>query len=254
MKIVGIIPSRYNSTRFPGKALAPIGNKPMIAHVCEAALACRELDEVYVATDSSEIKAVCSKYGFSVIVTKDRHLTPTSRIWETTKAVSADLYIMIGGDEPLISPADIKKVVDAAVSFHSKSLSGGNDVPFVVNAMTAVTDLEEIKDPSNIKIVYNEERECLYVSRSPIPYHKEYTAPSYMKFVSIGAYTRESLDFFSVTAPGLLEQAEECDLLRFLEHHKKIYLTDIGSPTLSVDTPKDLEKVIHLIKLKGVLK
>lgn len=253
MKIVGIIPSRYNSTRFPGKALALIGNKPMIAHVCEAALACGELDEVYVATDSPEIKAACVECDFPVIMTKATHLTPTSRVWEAAGTVSADLYVMIGGDEPLISPTDIKKVVDKAVYSYNMSLSDDNDTPFVINAMTAVTDSMEANDSSNIKMVFNQENQCLYVSRNLIPRNKSISAPICMKFVSIGAYTKNALDFFAETAPGILEQTEECDLLRFLEHHKTVYLTDIGSHTLSVDTPEDLERVSHLLNLKGAL-
>lgn len=253
MKIVGIIPARYNSTRFPGKALSLIGNKPMIAHVCAAADACPALDEVFVATDSTEIREACEKYSVSVIMTKKTHLTPTSRIREAAETVKADLYMMIGGDEPLISPADIKKVADAAVSFYKQGLEGNLGAPPVINAMTAVTDSREIKDPSNIKMVYNREMDCLYISRNPIPYHRVNTSPPCMKFVSIGAYTRESLDFFVETAPGVLEQTEECDLLRFLEYHRQVHLIDIGSRTLSVDTPEDLERVIHLLTLKGVL-
>lgn len=252
MKIVGIIPVRYNSTRFPGKALALLEGKPMLCHVYAAAASCDMLDSVYVATDSPEIAAVCSTFGFPVIMTKSCHKNPTSRVGEAAARVDASLYVMIGGDEPLITGENIKLTVETAVRMGKAAAPLNNpsiaDTFPIVNAVTVIKDYDEISDPSNIKMIATETNELLYATRSPLPYSKQPHTVTYRKFVSIGVYTKEALDFFASVPQSLLEQAEEFDLLRFIEHRKKVMLADIESRTLSVDTPEDLERVKHIIK------
>lgn len=246
MKIIGIIPSRYHSTRFPGKALALLDGRPLLCHVCQAALQSRCLDEILVATDSVEIQRVCQACGFTAVMTSSEHRTPTARVKEVSDSYSADLYVMIGGDEPLLSPDDIRTVVEqASRRFQSQ------DVPAVINASGIMTDPAEVLDPSNIKVVCNEDGEGLYASRSPIPYPKGTLDCRYRKFVSIGVYTKEALDFFVSTPPGLLERTEEFDLLRFLEHRRRVFFVDIKGRTLSVDTPADLVRVESLITSCG---
>lgn len=243
MKIVGMIPARYNSTRFPGKALALLDGRPMLCRIVEAARESGVLTQIYVATDSPEIKECCASFGYPVIMTKSGHSNPTSRIKEAAEQAAADLYVMIGGDEPLITPSMIRLVTKEALAINAQN----GKKPFVINAMTSSLDAPEVFDPSNIKIVCNEKNEALYASRSPIPFPKGNLGFSYKKFVSIGVYTAEALTFFTSTPPGLLEQTEEFDLLRFMEHGKIVYFIDIKAPALSVDTPKDLERVNALI-------
>lgn len=258
MKIVGIIPVRYNSTRFPGKALALLAGRPMLCHVHEAAAGCDVLDSVYVATDSPEIRAVCDAFSFPVIMTGSYHKNPTSRVKEAAEQVEADLYVMIGGDEPLITSGNIRQTVGTAQRFYETTGSDPSvfrEPPYVVNAVTAIEDAAELSDVTNIKVVSSEAGELLYASRSPLPYAKESPGSYksgiiYRKFVSIGVYTKEALRFFASTPQSPLEQAEECDLLRFIEHRKIVLLTDIGTHTLSVDTPADLEQVKDILKIK----
>lgn len=249
MKIVGIIPSRYNSVRFPGKALADLDGTPMVCRVCQSALNCKLLDEIHVATDSPEIRAVCEERGFSVIMTGSHHENPTSRMKEVSDRIRADRYVMIGGDEPLLTAADIGLVIGSALS--AQKAAGAcpeTEQIYVVNAMTAISRQEEAADPTNIKIVCGEGNLGLYASRLPIPFSGKEPSSPHRKFVSIGVYTKEALDFFAAVSPGPLELAEECDLLRFMEHKKNILFADIKNHTHSVDTPKDLELVQRILQ------
>lgn len=255
MKIAGIIPARFNSTRFPGKALADIDGTPMVCRVCRTALSCTALDEVWVATDSPRIREVCGAYGFSVIMTGNFHKNPTSRVKEASDRIDADLYVMIGGDEPLVTETDIERVVAEALRVRERSGSAGLEpetpLPWVVNAMTGTEGRAELDDPTNIKVVCDGQNFGLYLSRLPLPFPEKDAEYPHKKFVSIGVYTKEALDFFAATPQGLLERAEECDLLRFIEHRKPVLFTDIRHHTHSVDTPADLRLVTGSLSQKG---
>lgn len=255
MKVVGIIPVRYNSTRFPGKVLALLEGKPMLCHVYGAAASCDMFDHVYVATDSSEIKAVCDTFGFPTIMTKSCHKNPTSRVCEVSDLILSDLYVMIGGDEPLITAGDIKTTIEAAIHALSPVTVGTTDdavrTVSVVNAVTVIENRDEIDDVSTIKMISTGTDELLYATRSPLPWSKHGHSVTNRKFVSIGVYTKEALNFFAAASQSELERLEEFDLLRFLEYHKRIRLVDIGSSTLSVDTPDDLARVKHILKRRS---
>lgn len=243
MKIISVIPTRYSSTRFPGKALALLEGRPLIWYACEAARLSRIFDELIIATDSQDIQDACSAYGFSSILTAAGHQTPTDRLKEVSDRIPADLYVMIGGDEPLVSPQDIRLVTETALQIRETGVS-------VVNASGIMDEPSEVLDPSNLKLVCSAEGRGIYLSRSPIPYPKGTLDFKYRKFVGIGAYTREALDFFAASPPGILEQREVCDLLRFIEHQKPVRFIDIPGRTLSVDTPADLDRVKLLLQAK----
>lgn len=244
MRIVGMIPARLNSSRFPGKVLALLGDRPLLWHVFDAARLSGVFDDIFVVCDHDRIWEVCRGFGIPCLMTGDGHLNPTSRIWEAAGQVDADFFVMMGADEPLVAPGDIRSVVDAAVdAMGDKAGAHGPDRPCVVNAMAAVSSAPEVFDPGNIKIVCRRDGRGLYASRGPIPYPKGSLDYSYRKFVSIGVYTKEALEFFASTLQGRLEQIEEFDLLRFMEHGKFVLFVDITGFTLSVDTPKDLERV-----------
>lgn len=240
MRIVGMIPARLDSTRFPGKVLALLGDRPLFWHVYHAAVSSGMFDAVYVASGHESIREACGTYQIPCLTTGSGHQNPTSRICEAAGQVDADLYVMIGADEPLITPGDIKLVTEKAVKAMT---SPDADKPFVVNAMAAISSAPEVFDCANIKIVCSGSQKGLYASRSPIPYPKGSLDYQYKKFVSIGVYTREALNFFDSTCKGLLEEIEEFDLLRFMEHGKTVLFAEIPGSTLSVDTPKDLERV-----------
>lgn len=243
MKIAGIIPARYGSSRFPGKPLAELDGEPMLLHVFRYASQARFLDSVTVATESPRIEAACMELGIPVLLTAPDHENPTSRLCEAAGRIPADLYVMIGGDEPLLTGGDIDRVTDAAVS----RFAAGPDSLFVVNAMAPVLSPAEALDASNIKIVCGGSGRGLYASRSPVPYPKGALDFTYMKFASIGVYSRASLNFFSHMPKGLLETVEEFDLLRFMERDVPVYFIDTGHVSLSVDTKKDLTQAERML-------
>lgn len=231
MKIIAVIPSRYNSTRFKGKALADICGKPMVWWVYQQVLKVTNINEVYVATDSEEIYDVCIKFGMNVLMTSNKHDTPTSRLYEVSTLTDGDKYVFVGGDEPLINPAAIEKVVKTAIDNDS----------FAVNAMTTIKTAPEVLDFTNIKVVSNTDGYLLYTTRSPLPYPKGGLDFEYFKFVGIGVFSREALAFYDSTPKSKLEKIEECDLLRFVEKFKKVRMVEVEVNNISVDTPKDLE-------------
>ena len=238
MKIIGVIPARYGSTRFQGKPLADICGKPMIWWTYQQAKKVKKLDELYVATDSEIIKNACIDNDINVIMTSDKNNTPTDRIYEVSTKYMADFYISINGDEPLIEPKTIKAVIPNSVKSDK----------YVANIITTITDPVEVIDFTNLKVVTNDEGRGIYISRSPIPYPKGSMDCNYKKHVGVYAFNKEALEFYHNTKRGMLETIEDIDLLRFIENQININFIDAECKTLSVDTPKDLKKVANIIK------
>lgn len=251
MKITAFIPARMNSVRLPGKALKEIDGLPMVVRVCRAAKDSGVFDAVFAATDSPEIAEACRRHGFDVIMTGSAHETPTSRVAEAASRCESGLYAMIGGDEPLLTGEIIRNFVQQALPVlgdgtDTPSASPEKQPPFAVNAMAPLQTEAETDSASVIKVVCDRTGRGLYLSRSPIPFRKGPSPAQPRKFVSIGLYTAEALRFFCETPPGILEQSEHIDLLRFLEQGKTVHFLDIPGNTCSVDTPKDLEYVRRL--------
>ena len=240
MKIVGVIPSRYASTRFPAKGLADIFGKPMIWWVYQQVKKTQGLDEVVLAIDHPKVKEVCEGYGLPYIMTKDSHPEHISRIWEVSEKIQADYYICVNGDEPLIDPFSIEKVLPHEVMTQ----------PFFRGAMRYLTDPAETIDFANIKIAAADDGRCVYMSRTPVPYPRGTLLIQYKKYVGIECFNKAALDFFVSTPMGNLERAEDIDHLRFLENGHAIYFQLVDSESLSVDTPKDLEKVKIIMREK----
>lgn len=242
MKIVAVIPSRYQSSRFPGKPLADICGKPMVWWVYQQCKKINEFDEVYVATDSDLIKGTCEKYGMNVVMTRDDHPTHVHRIHEVSEKIDSDYYAVICGDEPLIDPKTIEAVIPE--NNHEEFYVGG--------VCRYFSDPAEVIDPANIKVVTNNNEECILLSRSPIPFPYKTIMFKYKKVVGVECYNKKSLDFFVNTEKGFLESIEDVTLQRFLENKIHIKYKLVDSLSLSVDTPRDLEKVISIMKEKKV--
>ena len=228
MRFVGVIPARYESSRFLGKLLKDICGKPMIWWVWRNATCVKELDEIYVATDSNRIKKVCEKYDINVIMTSSEHKTGTDRIAEVATKVDADYYINIQGDEPLVSSETIKSCI----------LTKGN----VVNLMTKIVKKEDITDITIPKVVVDVNSNAIFLSRLQIPYPKG-TEASYYKQVCVYKFSKERLKDFKLMERGPVEQAEDIEILRFIEHEIPVKMVEIKQDTISVDTPDDLKKV-----------
>ncbi len=239
MKIICVIPARAESSRFFEKPLALICGKAMIQWVYEH---CKEVscfDEVYVATDSERIRAFCQSFGAEVMMTSSRHDTATERLYEVSTRIEADLYVMVNGDEPLLTSDYIVQCIPDDLQVEGL---------FVSNLMTDFTNPVEVVDSSNLKIVTAADHRCLFISRSPIPYPKGNMNYIYHKFVGVGAFTRKALEFYHNTPRGPIEKIEENDSFRFIENHVPIYYYNCHCKSLSVDTPKDIQAVEEYIK------
>ncbi|MDR2650269.1 MAG: 3-deoxy-manno-octulosonate cytidylyltransferase [Clostridiales bacterium] len=238
MKTVGVIPARYASFRFPGKPLADIHGKPMVWWVYRNAKSVKELSEVYVATESNIIADECAKYDIPVIMTSDNCPTGTDRVAEVAQQISADLYCVIMGDEPLVKASDVCALIEKA------RLTPQTSAVMIVRRFDHLPD---IVNNTTIKIALNNDGRVIFMSRSPIPYPKASLDFDYYKNIGAYIFTKDVLDFYLQTPVGALEQIEEIELLRLLENGKYVQAVIVESDSLSVDTPKDLERAKKIL-------
>lgn len=239
MKIVGVIPARYESTRFRGKPLAMICGKPMVYWVYHQVLKVHEIDEVYVATENQRIVDVCKENGIKVLLTSDRHKTGTDRLGEVASIIEADYYINIQGDEPLIEPETIEKVVRKVIENENFS---------VVNSMTKIKTESDINSDTCVKVVVNANRRLIYFSRSPIPYPKSGQNITYYKHLGLYGLKRDALLWFANAERGMVEQIEDIEMMRFLENGYDIEIVEVDSETIAVDRPEDVYRVENEMK------
>ena len=229
MKIICVIPARRESTRFFNKPMAEILGKPMVQWVYEHCKEVAEFSAVYVATDSEEIKERCESFGAEVVMTSSDHDTATERLYEVSTKIDADLYVMVNGDEPLLTREAIVRCIPSEIEEGSL---------YVSNLMTDFSNPVEVVDATNLKIVTDAHDRCLFISRSPIPYPKGNMDYVYHKFVGVGAFNRKALDFYHNTPRGPIEKIEENDSFRFIENNVPIYYYNCHCKSLSVDNRK----------------
>ncbi|HYX09299.1 MAG TPA: 3-deoxy-manno-octulosonate cytidylyltransferase [Bacteroidales bacterium] len=245
-KIIGIIPARYASTRFPGKPLADVLGKPMIQRVYEQAM--KALPFVFVATDDKRIEEAVMGFNGKVIQTSTDHQSGTDRIAEAVRKITNrtdetyDIVVNIQGDEPFILPEQLKLLVSC---FTEKTDTQ------IATLVRKVTDNEDIFNENYPKVVLNCRNEALYFSRSPIPFLRNKdrntwaTAHTYYKHLGIYAYRTDVLEAITRLEPSSLELAESLEQNRWLENGYKITVAVTDQENLSVDTPEDLEKIIR---------
>lgn len=235
MKTIGVIPCRYQSSRFPGKPLVLIDGKPMMWHVYQRALESNILDEVYIATDDERIVKVADKYKINIIMTSDKHETGTDRVAEVASKIQADYYVNIQGDEPFIEPEAIKSVVKAIINCD-------NPLVQATNAYTPMQDISDVIDTNTVKVVMDVNQQALAYSRQPIPYPKANIA-KYNKQLGLYAFKQSGLQIFSENAPANLESIEGVEMYRLLEHGYSVQMVETNDTSISVDTPSDLIRV-----------
>ena len=243
MRVIIVIPARYRSSRFPGKPLVKLLGKPMIIWVAELSAKAVGKENVYIATDDSKIQKTVIQMGYNVVMTSENCLTGTDRLAEVAKKIEADIYINVQGDEPLVDPTDIQKVIDLKKQYP-------NDV---INGYTKMEKDENPQSLSKPKIIFTEDKRMVYISRQPLPGFKDpkYTSKVYYKQVCIYAFNREELlTFGNFGRKSKLEESEDIEIIRFLEWGKKIRLVETQSGSLAVDEPKDVEKVEEILKNK----
>ena len=199
-----------------------------------------EFDQVVVATDDDRIRKACEKYNIEVVMTSDSHPTHVNRIHEVSEKIHSDYYLVICGDEPLISVDVIKAALP--------SLYRSNKDFYVGGLCRYMSDPAEVIDPANIKVVTNNNEECVLLSRAAVPFPYKTILFKYKKVVGVECYNKKALDFFVSTPKGFLEKIEDVTLQRFLENKIHIKYQLVDSVSLSVDTPRDLEKVKSIIE------
>ncbi|MFQ5866967.1 MAG: 3-deoxy-manno-octulosonate cytidylyltransferase [bacterium] len=244
MKIIGIVPARYDSKRFPGKVLADILGKPLIQRVYEQAKKVELLHDVVIATDSEEIFKVVENFEGKAIMTSSNCKSGTDRLAEVATGLVADIFVNIQGDEPLISPEVISKVAQALIE--DKTID-------IATVARKITTQEELNNPNVVKVVIDNNGFALYFSRAQIPYVRhplELKSLSFVSYKHIGlyAYRREFLLNFVRMEQGLLEKVEHLEQLRALENGYKIKVVITQYDSIGVDTQEDLEKVRKILK------
>ena len=236
MKTVIIIPARYKSTRFPGKPLTLIQGKPMILWVAELCAEVLPAEFVYVATEDFQIKEIVEKAGFNVVMTSNKCLTGTDRLAEAATQIEADIYVNVQGDEPLLNPADILKIIEAKKMYPNE----------VINGYSKIGDNEEPESVNIPKVVFNENQQMVYMSRNLVPgtKTKEFVPPNYYKQVCIYAFNKQELsDYSEFGRKGTLEYYEDIEILRFLDIGVNIRVVETKSVSLAVDVPIDVIRV-----------
>ena len=240
-KVIGMIPSRMNSTRFPGKALALILGKPMIYWVYKSASKVKKLDEIFVATSDKEIEECCNKYNIPCICNKTNETTAAQKIAIESDNLDGDIYINIQGDEPLIDPGAIESIID--VMLNDESLE-------YVGLKSKITNEEEFYDRNVVKVVTDNDNFAMYFSRSPIPYEFEY-GKAY-RVMGLYGYTKEFLQNFKNSEKSDLEKLEHgIEMLRVMEKGHKIKLIDINYKSIGVDLKEHIKEVEKIMLENG---
>jgi 3-deoxy-manno-octulosonate cytidylyltransferase (CMP-KDO synthetase) len=240
-RILGVIPARYASSRFPGKALATIAGKSMLQHVYERASQARYLTHLVIATDDERIEAAARSFKAPVRRTRPDHLSGTDRVAEVASADSATIIVNIQGDEPLIDPG----AIDLAVL----SIYDEPDV-HMGTLRKRIEDPAEIGNPNVVKVVTDRFSNAIYFSRSPIPYVREVRDAAYYKHIGLYVYRRDFLLNYSTLPVGPLEEYERLEQLRALENGFRIRVGETDYESLGVDTPEDLQRVSSLFEVK----
>ena len=231
-----LIPARYASSRYPGKPLVPLLGKPMILWVCELSARAVGQDHVFVATDDQRIAEVAQNAGFNALMTASSALTGTDRLAEAAAMIDYDIYVNVQGDEPLAEPEDIRRCIALKTERPE----------YIINGFCRIGHDE---DPSCVnipKVITNEARVMVYMSRKPLPAFKETrNAPErYMKQVCIYGFSGQDLeDFVSFGRKSILERSEDIEILRFLELGRKIQMFECTPGSLAVDVPDDVCRV-----------
>ncbi|RYF95432.1 MAG: 3-deoxy-manno-octulosonate cytidylyltransferase [Chitinophagaceae bacterium] len=243
MKILGIIPARFASSRFPGKPLIDIAGRSMIQHVYERSRLASSLADVVVATDDERIAQTVRDFGGESITTSTDHQSGTDRCAEVALAIPGyDAVINIQGDEPFIDPEQIDLVA-------KQLLKSGTQIATLIKK---IQDPSQLFDPNTPKVVIRTNGEALYFSRTPIPYQRNYLAEewlahhTYYRHIGIYGYATNVLAELTKLPVSLLETTEQLEQLRWLEHGYRIQTAITELETVAVDTPEDLERIKKL--------
>lgn len=242
-EVVAVIPARWGSSRFPGKVLAELAGRPVLLHVLDRVGRARSIDRVLVATDDDRIAAVATAAGVRAVITRADHASGSDRIAEALAGDPAGVLLNVQGDEPLVDPGSLDRLVHALISHDTGAAT----------LAVPLTDASVAADPNAVKVVCAVDGRALYFSRAPIPAAhpgRSGTAP-WLRHVGVYAWRREAFDEFVARPPSPLELQEGLEQLRHLEHGGRMYVEVVESALPGVDTPEDLARCEALLAQSG---
>jgi len=245
LRILGVIPARYKSSRFEGKPLCLIKDIPMIKRTYTQAKKSKLLTDLLVATDSKMIEEYCILENIPVVMTSDSCLTGTDRLAEVALSHSYDLYVNIQGDEPVIDYHTIDEIVEQ-FRIYGKQYAA-------YNLYKEITQDDEISSDTIIKVIVNEKDELLYMSRLPVPFSKSNLQPSFKKQVCVYGFTKQALELFSSRNKTLNELHEDIEILRFVDMGYGVKMSKTTLDSIAVDVPSDVEKVERFLEDRGLV-
>jgi 3-deoxy-manno-octulosonate cytidylyltransferase (CMP-KDO synthetase) len=237
MKTIAVIPARLESTRLSRKMLREIAGKPLVGWVYEAVRSSPLLSDVIIATDSQEILEDCRRHGWKAQITSSMHRSGTERVHEISNSVTADVYVNVQGDEPLVRSEQIATLLEVM-----------KDLAVQVGTVKTPCPPEEIRNPNAVKVVTVPGGRALYFSRATIPFDRDNTSPPYFKHLGLYAYRKSALDLFVSRPESALEKAERLEQLRFLENGIPIYVGETPYDSVGVDTEEDLQRATEILR------
>lgn len=234
-----VIPARMQSTRLPRKPLIDLEGKSLIQRTYEQCIKAVSAKKVFVATDSEEIKQHCEQLGMQVVMTSENCLTGTDRVAEVARAIDAEYYINVQGDEPLFNPDDITKTI-ALLEKHPGE---------IINGYAPISSEQDYQSASVPKVVFRPDGRLLYMSRSAIPGNKAGAFAWAHRQICVYAFPKKALEAFaSVTDKTPLENQEDIEILRFLELGYEVRMVELSADSIAVDHPEDAERVREVLR------
>ncbi len=238
MKVVALIPARYEASRFPGKLMKALGSKTVIRHTYENTVATLLFDEVIVVTDSDIIFKEITEYGGYAIKSEGYFESGTQRIASIAKDMDAEIFVNVQGDEPFVKREMLAQLIQ---SFYNQ----GQNKTLVASLMHTINEKADIENINYVKVVTDLGHNALYFSRSAIPFQREKNDPPiYYKHIGIYAFRKEALLAFAGLKSGILEKTENLEQLRYIENGIQIKMVLADAAPLSIDVPSDLLKAI----------
>lgn len=235
MKVIAMIPARYDASRFPGKLMQDLNGKSVIMRTYEASIQTQLFDAVYVITDSQIIYDEIANNGGKVLMSKKNHETGSDRIAEAIENIEADIVVNIQGDEPFVNKTILEKLIEV----YQQDFENKVDVASLVFPLT---DKSDIENPNNVKVVLDNNNFALYFSRSPIPFARDIEFAQYFQHIGVYAFRKDALIRFSNLPMGMLEKTEKLENLRFITNGMRVKMVITEHKSIGIDTPEDLEK------------
>ncbi|MHA7101291.1 3-deoxy-manno-octulosonate cytidylyltransferase [Roseivirga pacifica] len=242
MKVVALIPARYDATRFPGKLMAKLGSKSVILRTYEAVIKTGLFQEVYVVTDSDIIYDEIIGNNGQAIKSQKEHECGSDRIAEAAEQIEADIIVNVQGDEPFTKKEPLEKLLAVFEGPDAASID-------LASLMQVLNKVNQIEDPNYVKVVVDNNDNALFFSRSPIPYPRNKAANTkYYEHIGVYAFRKQALIDFYHTPMTILEDTEKIECLRYLETGKKIKMVETEYMGIEIDTPEDLENAKTFIE------